>query len=309
MAGAAVGDILVLPATAAPSGPFITQAEVLKSVQAAQDLKAVPSDLRPSLSNTTDQAEPGFGGNYQCGSARPNKPDVPSYAFGGCTYGDLEGKKLMVAYGDSHAGMWGEALQYIALREGWRLVTFYLPGCPAPDLRFISWTTNSPNTQCNLFHESAPAAIDKLHPQVVVVTSEAGPQQVKRNVMATGAQWEAGWSVVIRSLQQKGTRVVMIGDIPQWDNDDADCLSAHMGDVQACAAPPSVALAPNVSADESAARETNISYISPAPWICAKECEPVVDGMRVYLDQYHLTATYVAYLSGALQGELPLGNG
>ena len=306
--GVASGEIGTRSSVPLVTVPLVSQTQVLDAVKAAQTLKTVPSDLRPSLLDTKDVAAPGFGGDFRCGTATPNKAEVPSYAFGGCSYGNLRSKKLMVVYGDSHAGMWGEALQYVALREGWRLVTFDLPGCPAPDLNFISWTTSSPNTQCDVFHQIAPAAINKLHAQLVVVTSEAGAQQVKRNVMATAAQWETGWSTAIRGLQQPGTKVVMIGDIPQWDNDDAYCLSAHMSDVQACAAPPSVALAPNVKAEDLAAEVNKVPYISPSPWICAEECEPVIDGMRVYLDQYHLTASYVGYLSGSLQEALAMSN-
>ncbi len=304
----ASGDTGARSARPSVAGPIARETQVLDAVKAAQTLKTVPADLRPSLLDTKDVAAPGFGGDFRCGTAIPNSAKVPSYAFGGCTYGDLNSKKLMVVYGDSHAGMWGEALQYVALRDGWRLVTFDLPGCPAPDLNFISWTTNSSNTQCDVFHKIAPTAINTLHPQLVVVTSEAGAQQVKRNVMATTAQWQSGWSATIRELQRRGTKVVMIGDIPQWDNDDALCLGAHMGDVQTCAALPSVALASNVKAEHLAAEMNKVPYISPAPWICAQECEPVINGMRVYLDQYHLTATYVAYLSGSVQEALAGAN-
>jgi SGNH domain (fused to AT3 domains) len=289
------------------TGQVVPTSQVLGAVQAAQSLQSVPKDVRPSLTDNGDTAGPGFGKDFSCKSGPPNKAKVPGYGFGECSYGDLKSSKLMVVYGDSHAGMWGEALQYIALRAGWRLVTFYLYECPDPNYNYISWQTNSPDKQCSEFHAIAPGAIDGLHPQLVVVTSEAEAFQVNhRGVLATSTQWQTGWEKVFQSLRRPGTRVVMIGDIPQWSNNDAYCLAAHMSDVQACAASPKQALAENVAAERAAAAASRVQYISPEPWICARQCEPIVDGIRVFNDQYHLTGTYVAYLSGALQHSLDI---
>ncbi|HTT88184.1 MAG TPA: SGNH hydrolase domain-containing protein [Acidimicrobiales bacterium] len=312
-ATAVLSSIWGQPATAAAnsntgaplSGEVVPAARVLQEVQAAQTLRSVPEGVARHLTSN-DEAGPGFDKNLSCHSVAANKANVPSYAFGACSYGDLNSSKLMVVYGDSHAPMWAEALEYIALRAGWRLVTYYLWNCPVPNLSYISSQTNSPNKQCSEFHSIAPSAIDALHAQLVVITSEAGYQQVKRGVVATAAQWQAGWTKVIDSLRQAGTRVVVLGDIPQWSDDYAYCLAAHMGAVQSCASLPKDAIPVNVPAEQKAASVTKVQYISPEPWICAHMCEPVISGIRVFNDEYHLTGTYVEYLSGALQQALGL---
>lgn len=316
LAGALLGTAVISPSGAQAwasanrssgasslAGEVVPASDVLSAVEAAQALRSVPRDLQPGLT-VNDEANPVVN-DMSCRSA-PNRAGVPFYAFGGCTYGDLSSSKLMVVYGDSHAAMWAEALQYIALRAGWKLVTYYLWNCPAPDLSYISSQTGSPNKQCSEFHEIAPPAVARLHPQLVVVTSEAGYQQVARGVVATPAQWQSGWAKAIQELRRPGTRTVMIGDIPQWGNDDAYCLGAHMDDVQSCATSPKEGVPVNVPAEERAAGASKVQYISPEPWICARKCEPIIGGMRVYNDEYHLTGDYVEYLSGALQQALGL---
>jgi hypothetical protein len=99
---------------------------------------------------------------------------------------------------------------------------------------------------------------------------------------------------------------VVIGDIPQWSNDDAECLSTHMRDVQDCAVAAYQAPVNNAAAEKNAAESSGAEYIPTARWICELRCEPIIAGMRVFLDTYHLTGTYVEYLSGALQQELAL---
>ena len=42
----------------------------------------------------------------------------------------------MVIYGDSHAGMWLDALNGIAIRHRWRLIDLNKGACPAETLPF-----------------------------------------------------------------------------------------------------------------------------------------------------------------------------
>jgi SGNH domain (fused to AT3 domains) len=219
----------------------------------------------------------------------------------------LASKKLMVVYGDSHAAMWAEALQIIAERTGWKLIVFALPGCPLPDLTLISAQTNGPNTQCQQFHVLAASAIKKLHPDLLVVTSES-TGQTAAGVAATPSQWQSGLVKSFASLSEPGTSMVMIGDIPQWPLDDADCLALHMTGVQSCAASPAQAVSPNAHAEQAAAKLSGVRYISTTAWACASECEPVIGNIRVYFNQYHFGAIYTAYLSEALQEALGLAS-
>ena len=271
-----------------------SEAQVLTAVKDAQKLQTLPNNVEPGLTVTTDAAGVPAG---KC----PTASGV--MAQQGCAYGDLKSKKLMVVYGDSHAAMWAEALKIIASRAGWRLDAFYLSGCQLPDLPLISSLTNQLNTQCQQFHALAARAIKKLHPNLLVLSSESSGQTAV-GVPASPAQWQSGLMKTFASVSEPGTSMVMIGDIPQWSLNDADCLAAHMTSVQSCAVAPAQALSSNLQAEERAATLSGAKYIPTTAWACAAKCEPVINNIRVYFNQYHFGGIYIDYLSGALQQAL-----
>jgi SGNH domain (fused to AT3 domains) len=276
--------------------------QVSEALDTAQSITQVPAGLTPNLSNLNDIE---VLNNGDC-PAHYTAPDVGIDAlhFGECTYGDPTGTRLLDIFGDAHAGMWLTAIRYAAERMGWRVRIFYFPACPAPYLTFYSVATHSPNDACNRFRTAAIAAIRKTHPAMVVVTSST-LQHVTRDLLVKPAQWEAGYSKTLSLLKMPGTQLVVMGDIPYLTQDDPVCLAAHESDVQACATPLSAAETGGLrSAEERAATVNGAEYINPAPWICSHICEPIVGNIRVYDDQYDLSATYAESLSAVVQTAL-----
>jgi hypothetical protein len=309
IAGCASQSVSSTAATTIPESAVfqkvVTISEVSRAVTAAQKITALPSDLTPSLINSTDKAWAGapYG---PCHQLVGQPADVPVGEFGGCLFGDYQSDKLMVVYGDSHAGMWSSTLEAIAIRDHWSLRTFALPYCPPEDLTFVEF--GKVNAACAAFHRAALTAIRVLHPKLLVVTGQTIDEQSAPGVFYTSNQWKEGLVRTIEALKQMGTRVVVIGNIPQWTSDDADCLAAHETDVQACMVPRDQGIPVNVAGERAAAQATGVAYIDPTPWVCSQMCVPVVGNMRVFLDEYHFTRTYAVYLSGALQQALGLGN-
>jgi SGNH domain-containing protein len=291
---------------AGASGSVATNAQVLAAVKAAQSITRVPSNLEPALTNEND-IEVLNTGVCPAHYSAP-KVGLDPLHFGDCVYGDPSGKRLLDIFGDSHAGMWLTAIRYAAARTGWKVRIFYFPGCPAPDITFYSAQTNSPNTGCNTFRTDAIAAIRKTHPGMVVVTSASFEQQVSKGVAATSAQWETGLSKTLSMLKMPGTQLAVMGDIPILTQDDPTCLAAHETNVKACATPLATAeTGVYVSAEQQAASANGALYVPTEQWICAQLCVPIVGRIRVYNDQYHISATYAKYLSGAVQSALHLG--
>ena len=267
--------------------------QVSEALKAAQSITHVPADLTPKLSNLNDIE---VLDNGDC-PANYTAPDVGIDAlhFGECTYGNPTATRLLDIFGDGLAGMWSTAIRYAAERTGWRVRIFYFPACPAPDLTFYSVDTDRPNYACNRFRTAAIAAIRQTHPAMVVVTSST-LQHVTRHRLVTSAQWKAGYSKTLSLLKMSGTKLVVMGDIPYLTQDDPACLVTHKSDVQACATPLSVAeTGVLISAERQAAKANGAEYINPAPWICSKICEPIVGNIRVYNDQYDLSATYAKF--------------
>lgn len=285
----------------APVQKYATTAEVLDAVKAALQLSHLPDSVAASLTEPNDAAPDSDGGRqFDCRDTTSSENPASEDHFGSCAFGDPRGSKLMVIYGDSHAVMWAAALQVLAEKHGWKLKVFSLGGCPGPDLHFISAETKTPNTDCDVFHTSAPAAITALHPDLVIVTSVGGHALSDGNE-PTHAQWQDGWISILKKLSRPGTRLAMIGSIPVWDNNGARCLAAHPTAVQECSAPVAESEPTHLDAEESAAAAAGALYVPVIPWVCAQRCEPVIADMLVYSNPYHFTQKYTVYLTGALE--------
>jgi hypothetical protein len=294
-------DSAATPTSAAgPNRTYATTAEVLKAVKIAQSLTTLPESVASSLSKEDNDPPKDY---FDCKVVDAAANPANANPFGQCAFGDHNGSKLMVLYGDGHGPMWTAALAGVAAKNGWKLRVFALGGCPVTDLQFLSYQTNAPNTTCDAFHASAIPAINELHPDLVVATSVWGKKLADGSV-PTRAQWQDGWTSTFSKLTQPGTRLALLGDIPSWANSDAKCLAANVAAVQNCSAPIAKATSGAVETEQAAATAAGALYIATAPWVCAEQCEPVIADIRVFHDQYHFTQSYATYLTGALSKAL-----
>jgi peptidoglycan/LPS O-acetylase OafA/YrhL len=281
----------------------VGQAQVLEAVQAAQSLNVLPKSVADSLTKLDLAKTTGRFDCYQI--ALP--PDFVDFSkselgheFGQCAAGAEHGTKLMVAFGDSRAWMWGAALEGVAAKNGYKLRTFYMNSCPALNLHFMSYEIHAPNDECYQFHRSAVAAIRNLHPDLVITTSSS-TQMLADGSQPTAAQWQEGWASTFRELGQPQTRFAMLGDIPTWEKDDAHCLAAHVTAVQECSVPRSEGTpSGNLGAEQAAASAAGALYVPTVPWVCADRCEPVIADIRVYYERFHFSKSYATYLTGAV---------
>jgi peptidoglycan/LPS O-acetylase OafA/YrhL len=293
-------------ATSGFQSSSVAQAQVLDAVKAAQSINDLPSSVAASLSTASTAADQAKAtGRFNCKRiALPvNFVDFSTsesgHEFGQCAAGAQHGTKLMVVYGESRAAMWAAALEGVAAGNGYQLRTFYMNGCPALDLYFMSYQTHAPNDDCYQFHRSAIAGIRNLHPDLVITTSYS-TQMLADGSQPTADQWQQGWASTFRELAQPGTRFVMLGDIPTWEKDDARCLAAHVNAVQECSVPISEAKSANLAAEHAAASAAGALYIPTLPWVCTDRCEPVIADMRVYSNRFHFSKAYAVYLTGAV---------
>jgi len=282
-----------------PSGTFATTAQVLEAVREAESI----NDLPGTVGFLTNADWPMAAGEFDCHSVDDlpaNIVDPKRTVFGECASGDEHGKKLMVTFGDSRAGMWGAALEDIAAKNDYKLRTFHMGNCPPLDLHFFEYEKQKPDVDCYQFRKSAIAAIRNLHPDLVIVTSFS-THMLEDLTQPTADQWEKGWESTLKELTQPGTRLVMMGDIPDWEKDDPHCLAAHAVSVQKCSVPKAEGTpSGNLDAERAAASATGTLYVPTLQWVCATRCEPVIADTRVYQDRFHFTNSYTKYLTGAV---------
>jgi hypothetical protein len=108
----------------------------------------------------------------------------------------------------------------------------------------------------------------------------------------------------------KTTKVILgptpqLGKVPYPTMSAVECLAAHEDDVQACSSRRAT-MSPYLygDTDRAVAKQAGVQYIDVFPWFCSSVCTAVIGNMVVYGHSNHLTTTYAAYLSGALQAAL-----
>jgi len=204
-----------------------------------------------------------------------------------------------VVLGDSHAAMWLPALDLMGQRIHWRIIDFNKVSCPAADVSVFLNQQGRPYTECDAWHTWAIAEVNRLDPDVFVATSETGYR------VLAGGSLESGLEKTLGSVTSPGTKKVVLGDIPYLQQDGPDCLATHGSDVQSCSTPEAASLnTAGRQAEMAAAAVAGGAYVDVVPWFCSSACTAVIGNMVVNADQQHITRTYAAFLTGALQAAL-----
>ena len=256
---------------------------------------ALPSTVRPTLSTARNDEE------------RLMKDGCFTWLDGTkpttCVYGKATGTTTIVLVGDSHASHWFPALNALAIRHGWRLLPFAKATCPFMDMAVIQPVAKREYRECATWRAAAIAAINAAHPSlVVVVTAFEGLFPVDR----TKANPQDEGAAMGRSIAQLQAPVGLIIDNPRADYDIPACLSSHTGDVNACAIPRSMAMpASFAQVEQVAAAASGATLIDLVADICpSMPCPVVRNGMILFRDGHHLTATFAKSLADPLDAAI-----
>jgi SGNH domain (fused to AT3 domains) len=289
------------PTSQATSIQAASQTAVLEAVASAANIRAIPSDVTPALQLADADSGQSMAGSVGCNPGF-NQTKTPA-----CIFGDPNGSKTLILYGDSHASMWLPAFNAIGKRLHWRIALLAKYACSAPELNFGYWNGQFelPYAQCNTWHKYALARANALHAQVVVVTSEFYTSRLSNNQPVTPSEWSLGLRRTLAAFKTPGIIKIVLGDIPYLAQDGASCLAAHESDIRLCSRNRAAAvLTSHDNAERSAAIAEGAKYISVVSWFCSSVCTAIVGNMVVNQDQYHITKTYAIYLSGVLQTAL-----
>ena len=283
-------------------GTNVHQPAVEALVRAAPSITSAPNRLTPPLSEATV----GYPARSACYPiAYPQTSMTP------CLAGDPHGAQSMVLYGDSHSAMWFQTVDHIATEAHWRLWYLGKSACPVELLPMMNpgdfGAVNGRFVQCDEWHRNAIATINRLRPDLVIVSQEVHPAPDGRAY--TSQQWRAGLAAFFASVAVPGVRFDVIGNIPQLPTDPLTCLNAQADDVQACSAPRSLAASPDRRAEAEAVDAVGGRYVNVTPWFCSSVCTAVIGNFQVYLNQQHVMGPYAAFLAGVMADALRIPTG
>jgi peptidoglycan/LPS O-acetylase OafA/YrhL len=256
---------------------------------------ALPGTVRPSLADARKDNESLWRDG--CGAQVPitEPPD--------CTYGAVNGNLTLALVGDSHAAQWFPAFEALADARGWRLKPYVKLSCPFIDVAVEHISLKREYTECATWRDRVLDILAASPPDIVVVAmSHRGIVPTHRADKDLASQGEA----MGRALERLPGQVLLMVDTPRVDYDIPGCIAEHPQDVRPCAIERSPGFTDSFGIRErDAAAYAGAGTIDLIPRVCpAIPCQVVRDGMIVYRDNHHLTATFSEAMAPFLEDAL-----
>ncbi|MCJ8506279.1 acyltransferase [Kocuria flava] len=191
----------------------------------------------------------------------------------------------LLVVGNSHVHQWLPAVEHLAERNGWRVVTYIRGNC------FYSTLDEQlfPD-ECARWLEGTGPAVDAVDPDLVLV-------QGTRSTDENEETFTPGTEQRIRDLAARGIQVIGVRDNPRFDFVPAHCAEEHGAQAPQCAATHAV-LDPDSPLAPVAAELSRVSAVDMGDLVCpGGTCPPVIGNVWTYWDNNHLTAEYVGTLA------------
>lgn len=223
-----------------------------------------------------------------------------------CSFGSAQAAHTVVLMGDSIGAQWFPALESILKRPDWRLLVLTKSSCPMVDEPYFYARIGREYVECANWRKHGLAQIAALKPDIVIL----GTVQTDD---FSQTQWMQGTEKVLDVLSPASGHVYIMRGTSDLPFDGPDCLSARNwllwlhASRDRCAGPPSSTHDDEVYRwlQQAAARFNNVTTIDMNPLICPNgECSAERNGIVVFRDSQHLTASFMRMLGPALQARI-----
>jgi peptidoglycan/LPS O-acetylase OafA/YrhL len=196
--------------------------------------------------------------------------------------------KRVVLVGDSHMQQYLAAFLPLVQSEGWQITSMLKGACP-----FSATSDLMPGDQpCLDWNRAAAAEIVAMDPDAVVTM---GSLNVGAGITETTPQ---GFLDRWARLDRAGIPVVALRDNPRFGFDVAACVAERTPDDPACARDRDDVLPSDASYTTMPNVPGNVSFLDFTDYICGMDvCPATVGNVLVYMDDNHLTATFLTTLS------------
>ena len=276
---------------------------ITSEVQKAEKVTVVPKVVQGKLLQARKDKSPWL--DQEC-SVDFSSTDTPV-----CQGGDLNSKKVIVVYGDSHASMWMSAIDVIGKKYGYKVHLFAKLACPLVEVPIWSYQINRPFTECTQWQQKVYPLIQSLNPEIIIVTDQWKPAVVdgKKSDFDTPFMWEKEFPIAISRVAKMAPKVFVIGNNPSLTQDPVDCASKPRVNLALCSAGRTQADNAKFNGIEAkATKSVGGTYIDTVAWACtASLCPIVIANTLAYFDQWHFSESYVRFLAPALEQRLKLG--
>ncbi|NYI77188.1 acyltransferase family protein [Nocardioides panzhihuensis] len=302
--GAYQPAIAVTDAPAADPSLDDQEALVRASVLAARDNTAIPTELRPGLTEL-DSLKPH---RTRCDYTDDTERDL-------CVDGDPDGDRTMVVFGNSHALHWVPTLNRIAKKHGFRVYFLVKNRCVSASITTDRGSSeHDPYTECDDFNRWAFKQYKRLDADLTVVStappingvfdddgSWVGDKETINSLM------HPAYTDFLRRVDKHTGRTVLIRDIQGFDANAGACLSrpgAALGD---CLMGPVESRETAIDVQVQAAEEVGVDVVDMSSYFCWDgSCPAVVGDTITHYDGTHMSRQYAPQLAKPLARQLGL---
>ena len=223
-----------------------------------------------------------------------------------CGFGPEDAAHTVLLVGGSHSAHWLPSLQAVAEARDWRIVSITKSECifgSATDAELYASEGYHPS--CGTWNRDLVELILAERPDVVVGLATrpifARPdQRMTSNVV--GEHVPDGYVEHFQRLVDAGVGVVAIRDTPWMGRDIPNCVYARRyGGAEACGKARGEVLDDAGLAAQLARLPEGVAYVDMIDAVCEDDhCGVLRDGMLIYRDRHHLSATYAAHIGPLL---------
>jgi hypothetical protein len=250
------------------------------AISSAQNLKLAPISTPISLKQVT-RTPVIYADGCQLDKIATTSPP--------CEYGDIQGSKTIVLFGDSHAAQWFPTLNTIALNKNLKLIVLTKSSCPAanvtlPDLGAFR------NGPCKKWRENSLLRIERMHPWAVFISSY-DHYQTSTNISELIQWWRAGYVDTVNRIQLATNQVILLADTPRPSRDIPSCLIQNRRSKCLTSRPTSLFNLAGLGKG---------LYVDPTNWFCSQSCPPIINNIVVYRDASHMSVDFALHLVPAL---------
>jgi peptidoglycan/LPS O-acetylase OafA/YrhL len=226
-----------------------------------------------------------------------------------CAFGTKGAARTAVLMGDSIGAQWFPAVASVFDGPDWRVLVVTKSSCPMVDEPIFYPRIGRMYTECSTWRANALKQIAAMHPDVIILGST-------QTASLEETQWVEGTTRLLQVISGSTGHVYIVRGSPNLPFDGPDCLAARDWPVwlrswrRRCTAPASTAHDEDVSRwlQQASRRFSNASVLDMTDAICLHgQCDAERNGVIVFRDTQHLTATFVKSLSGAFAQHLLLG--
>lgn len=218
-----------------------------------------------------------------------------------CVYGSADAPHFGVLVLDDVSIGFTDAVRAALVPAGWRLQVVPLYRCSFVDTdlqpKLESITVDE---QCNAHRKTVIAEVQRLAPELVVVSS--APASARRlykpdaDPTVTVARWRDATSRTVTALGATGRRVAVVGG-PFGSQDLHTCKTPGSWPIDCAKVAESYMLGVR-QAEKAGAAAAGAQYIDTFEWLCYGDlCTAVVGSTPVFADGIHMTTQYATKLA------------